>query len=150
MFTMLDLMDGDAQIFAGVRQGLWEPWSAALDQVGVEPQLDEATTDRLVNWTRYMWEFLSDKARNVFYESDRWERVTTWEKLGQLAAANQDEPFRLKPGDEDVRDILNAAWFQRMQPDAPPEQELAEAALNLWRNDVKARGGDFRPTRRGG
>jgi hypothetical protein len=130
VFTMLDLMDGDAEIFAGVRQGLHKLWSAALEQVGVEPQLHGATADRLAGWTRHMWEFLSDKARPVVYESDRWERVTTWENLGELAGANEDELFRLKPGEEDVRDILNAAWYQRMQSPSA-EHELAEAALNM-------------------
>ncbi|HET8682811.1 MAG TPA: hypothetical protein VFM54_13220 [Micromonosporaceae bacterium] len=150
LFAMLRLMDADG-VYANVVSGLESIWHAALRQVDADEDLPEETEARLEKWTRHMWDFLATKASGVMYRPVRYEAATRWELLTDLARSDRIEEWQLKPGEEDVRDILNAAWLQRLREGAPAQRDLAKAALKLWRRDLEGRSiASGRPTKRGG
>jgi hypothetical protein len=138
VFRMLRLMDA-GEIYAQVVGELEGRWRAALRQVGADYTLSSEAEARLDKWTTYMWDFLSQKPSSVMYRPVRYEAATQWELLIDLAKPDKLAQWQLKPGEEDVRDILNVAWLQRLQEDSPAPRELAKAALKLWRRDLDGR-----------
>jgi len=150
LFETLRFMDAD-NVYTPVVGELERLWHAALRQVGANEALADDTQERLSNWTTHMWDFLTTKAPGVMYRPARFKAAATWEILTDLAKPDNLESWQLKPEEEDVRDILNAAWIQRLRESAPAQRDLAKAALRLWRRDLDGRsssGGT--PTQKGG
>jgi hypothetical protein len=131
VFKMLDRMTRN-EAFVAVREGLEEIWRTSLDQVGIAFDLDQETDETLEGWTEAMAKFLRTEAIKVEYDGDRFEQVTGWPLLTMP---------ELELPSEDVRDLLNAAWHQRMQEPRPsPQQDaLATAAIELWRQSAAAK-----------
>jgi hypothetical protein len=139
VFRTLRFMDTD-DAYATVVDDLRERWSRSLEHNGVQPPPE---SPRVAVWTDYMCEFLARNASLIKYEAGRWRSVITdWPALSQLASEGRLEP------EEDVRDVLNAAWFQRIQEDPPKWREIAICAITLWRADLDGMPKSPRPTYR--
>jgi len=139
IFRTLELMnEGDA--LTRVIDRLRGRWAMAVHQAGGSAFPAEEAGEPLEQLARHMWSYLRDKAPTIQYSPQRWRQAAQWDPLGGLVSR---ERWRLDPAREDVRDILNAAWYQRLAADPAPDpatdRSLAEAALALWRRDLDTR-----------
>jgi hypothetical protein len=140
VFRMLELMDEGGALTAVINE-LRRRWMMAVRQAKGTELPDAAEAEPLERLTSHLWNFLRHNAPRIQYSARRWSAVIKWDPLAILVG----QEWRLAPGREDVRDILNAAWHQRLatKPDSTPDpvtdQELADAALELWRRDLASR-----------
>jgi hypothetical protein len=130
------LNEMDSGAYKGVRTTLHRHWENALEAFGFAFELDPGEEDRLREVVALMDDFLRVHTIQLRYESTQWRKVTTvrgWQNMRET----DPKEFPLKPHDDDIRDVINAAWHQRI---LDPElaigggaDELAQAALALWR-----------------
>jgi hypothetical protein len=136
VFRTLELMN-EGEALTPVIDQLRQRWAAAVAQAGGAAPPTGEVAELLVRQTERIWEFLQQDAPTIRYTGRRWDQATGWPPLVDLL----DRPARLGQGD--VRDILNAAWFQRLNADTMSDpaldQELGDAALALWRRDFASR-----------
>jgi hypothetical protein len=147
IFETLRLMDEDAT-YTGVLEKLREQWSNSLGHSGVAVDLLPESNDRVAGWTGYMQQVLKKSASRVIYRPSRWREAMDWQPLVQLANGLETNEWRLNPQSHDVRDLLSAAWYQRVTSDERSSRPLAVAALTLWRHDLAARTSRGVPTNR--
>jgi hypothetical protein len=129
ILATLSYMDNES-IFADVILHLDEWWAASIRLNGVAPETAPASPERVTAWCTYMHEFLRTHGGKVRFSPERWRVATDWEPLVELASTNATPGGA--PEFQTVRDLLSAAWYQRLRS---PEQSrsLAIAALSLWR-----------------
>lgn len=132
----LNVMDSGA--YKGVRTALAAYWDNSLRAFGLEFELGDEEEKRLKEVVDLMSDFLDSKTIGLRYEASQWKKVTS-EKWPNLVGTDPSE-YPLSTFDDDIRDVVNAAWHQRVQD---PElalgddaDELADAALALWREKL--------------
>lgn len=122
----------DAEAYQGVRDTVDLYWRNALAAFSLEFDLGEART-KLDRTVELMHRFLESDQHHLRYQADQWERVVNWPGLTVTSA----DDFPLKLTKDDLRDIINAAWHQRIRdPDQATgvnADSLATAAQGLWR-----------------
>jgi len=130
----------EREALTGVLDDLRSRWTTAVEQAqgvalptGNEAEQLDAIVSLLLPRLRYV-------APSVQFMASRWALIANWEPLAELVT---DEEWGLQAGREDVRDILNAAWLQRLDArpllDTTADGALADAALALWRRDLEGR-----------
>jgi hypothetical protein len=135
------LRDMDSGAYKGVRTTLTRYWENALQAFGLDFKLEDDEERRLKEVVRLMSDFLDVHTIGLRYEADQWRKVTSdaWPKLVETPPAE----FPLKTLDDDIRDVVNAAWHQRiLDPESAVgdgADRLAEAALALWRERLSAK-----------
>lgn len=147
VLSTLAAMDSGGELTTVIND-LRARWEMAVEQANGVALPTGAATERLDKPAEFLLTFLRDNAPAVEYKSSRWDEVRAWSNLAQLERDNWLPPA----GGEGVRDILNAAWLQRMTAGPNPEVDakLAEAALALWRRDLRSRRLHGTTARRGG
>jgi hypothetical protein len=129
ILEVLDLMDGGHGTVSPVAGQLRDAWSSALDTFGLS--LDAAWDQPLQSLAKLMWNDLQARAFQLPYRAGQFATVSQWKSLRAHPAADFPDSA------DDIRDILNAAWIQRLNdPTATTGEnavELAEAARDLWR-----------------
>jgi hypothetical protein len=122
VFAMLDRLD-TTEDMAAVRETLLTAWQAAVERAG-GPRANGSgdVKARITDVLTFL------QGEDLIYAADRWQRVTQWRLEGEGKVP-------IGPLD-DTRDILNAAWWERLRPrgeDEPrSDDKLAEAAKRLW------------------
>lgn len=114
---------------------LEESWKASMDLNGIASEPAPASVKRVAAWCDYMHKFLKEKGEKISYTAHKWDEAMGWPSLLELTAPGSTAPvpeLELR----NVRDLLSAAWYQRLQS---PEQsrEIAIAALGFWRLEIK-------------
>jgi hypothetical protein len=149
VFRTLELMD-EGGLLGDVIDVLRSRWEMAVGQAQGAPLPTGDATLHLDRLTTHLRDFLKTNAPTIGYLAPRWAKVVTWSPLAALVASKR--PLVL--GQEDVRDILNAAWLQRLDggdgtpTDRESDAALADEALALWRIDLDARRSNDSDTRR--
>jgi hypothetical protein len=134
----------DETAYDGVRAVLQSYWENALSAFGLAFQFGQGTPSAQGRRRRpedvgLMVDFLDSSARHLRYKGAQWQRVTRWPELRGCDPGT----FPLDPSKDDIRDVLNAAWHQRMRhPDDAmglAADQLAQAAQSLWRERLSAK-----------
>jgi len=139
-YVILEMLRSiDAAVYQGVCDALAAHWSGALAAFGLEfPPADAAA--RLGKAVELMHEFLDDAAPHLQYKAAQWQKVTAWPSL----VGTHRSDFPLEPAD-DIRDIINAAWHQRIRDEdratGVAADELGRAAQELWRERLHSSAG---------
>jgi hypothetical protein len=150
ILSTLRLMDPTLDVYGAIVTDLEDMWQVAAENVKAPVDVPGEGT-QVEDWTRHMWDFLREAAPLVMYKPARYEAAAAWAPLPNIAKPDKLEKWQLRPDEDDVRDILSAAWHQRIQSSAPSDRDLAEAALKLWRKDLDMRNSSGKgPVRRGG
>lgn len=137
MFRTLDLMDGDSGELTSVVTALRNHWATAVDESGGPALPAPGQMERFDRLTDFAWGHWSGKAKNAGYTAGRWSKAAGVDPLPSVLAEGS---WRLHRGEEDVRDLINAAWFQRVNRPELAEHELARTTIRLWRDDFANRG----------
>lgn len=134
VFTTLERMDDDGSL-AKVTGMLRTRWEMAIDQAQGIPLPTGKAAANLDRYVAFLLDFLLKKAPVIKYSADRWAKTQQLDEFRALVAAG----WRPMPGREDVRDVLNAAWRQRITAGKTAgvdgDVQLADDALELWRRD---------------
>ena len=137
VLAMLRRMDVTEDL-AAVREQQRTAWNDAVEQAAgangsaAEPDQEDEEAEplpELAARTHAVMAFLQGEGEGLIYEPDRWQRITGW----RLEADTQVPIGHL----DDTRDILNAAWWERLRPrtDGEPgadDDEIARRAKDLW------------------
>jgi uncharacterized protein YukE len=139
IFRTLELMNA-GEAFTAMISELRRRWEKAVEQAQGAPLPAAEAAEPLEQLTSHIFAFLRENAPRAEYPASRWQQVMTLAPLANLVATD----WQMKPGKEDVRDILNAAWYQRISansnpPDPATDRALADAAFTLWRRDLASR-----------
>jgi hypothetical protein len=132
MFAMLKRMDENASIespYGEVIETLQEEWLATLHQVSQHDSLNDQDEKQLNSLVDYIGHFL-DVSSVVAYRHEAWIASETWQN-----ALFDDEVGQLEVrGDEELRDVLNAAWACRVKYQTGPQgvDKIQRAARELW------------------
>jgi hypothetical protein len=118
--------------FSEVIERLREVWKAALMQVEHDGSLEKTQSKELEAIVTFTVEnFLDIYASGVMYDTERWASRSGWPaELNSEGGAERLQ--RRLEGDEQLRDVLNAAWVSRvMQPNADVAR-IGREAEALW------------------
>jgi hypothetical protein len=130
ILTMLRLMD-EKSSFESLVQDLDASWMETLRLNGVSTEVSEAAVARVTAWCEFMKQFLDQKGKRVRFKAERWTAAKNWPDLTTLDKTGYVLPG-VRPDLQSVRDLLSAAWYQRLNsPDK--SRDLAVAALGFWR-----------------
>jgi hypothetical protein len=130
----MDKEDGDWP-YGNIIRELREQWEAALDQVRPPGDISEpGIAEELDEWLDGLWQYLDERRKNMKYPGENWKENGDWpDKLRDGQA--HDIPVN---GEEELRDVLNAAWQCRIDHQTNIE-EIADAAWALWEHIAKKR-----------
>ncbi|MHA7288784.1 hypothetical protein ACX80V_03930 [Arthrobacter sp. MDT3-24] len=106
-------------------------WAASIQHngVGVDPQ--PASDERVTAWSDYMNKFLGSNGGEIRFDAHRWRGAMGWPSLTDRETSDL-ALSELPPEQRTVRDVLNAAWYQRFTSQVS-SRDLAIAALGYWR-----------------
>ena len=126
---ILEVMDEGNGTVSAVGETLREAWGSALDAFGLS--IESAWEESLRGCAHFVWRHLYETAPQLRYRASQFSAVSEWDGLGD------HEPGVFPSAIDDVRDILNAAWQQRLASLAQDQDhdpvELAHDARKLWR-----------------
>lgn len=146
ILATLAFMDEES-ILEDLIQSLHGRWEAAMQHSGGETDPSPDAGARVTAWSTYMHEFLDSQGTQVRYGARRWRAAMKWPPFTEQGAA--ESVSRQVPWEQQtVRDILNAAWYQRITSQQN-SRDIAIAALNLWRRNTTPRPATTNPTSRG-
>jgi hypothetical protein len=118
--------------FNEVTGRLSEVWEAALAQVGREGRLEGAQREELEEIVTFTVEnFLDIHASGVGYDAERWALRSEWP--AELNSEGGAERLQQQlEGDEQLRDVLNAAWIGRVMEVSADVARIGREAEALW------------------
>jgi hypothetical protein len=135
VISTLALMGDAVGSYETVRAELDAAWKDALEPFGLRYELPKATRDTLDGCAHFMWDFLTERGGDLVYKPEAFQEVEGWPSL-------LDEEFKVAFADFDVRDVLNAAWRERIRnattQTGGPAVALATAAQQRWRDHFAA------------
>jgi hypothetical protein len=118
--------------FGKVTSCLRDAWEAALKQVEQPGQLEDEQRAELTSLVRFMVEdFLEVYASGVEYGAEQWASRAEWPEMLNINGGAK----LLKPkleGDEQLRDVLNAAWLSRVTQADANVARIGHEAQALW------------------
>jgi hypothetical protein len=125
----------EGSIFDGLISHLDEWWKASMELNGAEPAPTPASVERVTAWCNFMHEFLGTHGGKIRYPASKWGAAMQWPSLIALTGPSSTER---PPGPElrNVRDLLSAAWYQRVTSN-DQSRDIAIAALTFWRRTIK-------------
>lgn len=121
VFTMLRLMPDTKDEYEFQIQQVEEEWQAMVRGVGQPEKLEEDEATRLEKLASDIKKGFEDELRiSAKYPSQGWLLAKTWgESLEQALKKKDYEGMTIKreaiPATSRLRDVLNAAWFCRLQ-----------------------------------
>lgn len=122
--------------YGEILEKLQSAWDVARKKR--QPKLSNTLSDddRLLDrWTDLVLEELGEAYANGLYKGNLWD--STQQAL-ELVLRGDDPAVELE-GDEEWRDVLNAAWAYRMNS-SEDCQDIARSAEDLWKQIVKKKG----------
>lgn len=131
VLSMLEKMELDPNVspYGDIPDKLRTEWDAALTQAKAQvPDSWNQEVERLDAWSNRFFDELSRSYPNSRYEGTLWQN--TLEALEQLL--NDENPSDQLKGNEEWRDVLNAAWACRVNK-SHESQRVAMAAPELWK-----------------
>ncbi len=133
VLRMLDKMSAGArtdmkQPYQWTINQLRKGWADALEDTQ-EPEAElESLRQAIDRCATHVYSYLANNS-SVAYDPGRWERILGWSGCLQSGAV-ADIELDCK---EELRDVLNAAWWCRLHLDDPSQApHLKEAARDLW------------------
>ncbi|MET4134358.1 hypothetical protein [Pseudarthrobacter sp. PvP090] len=130
ILSTLAFMDEDA-IFEEFIGALRNQWEASIQHNGVGSEPRPATGERVTAWSDYMNQFLGSKGGKIRFDARRWHAAMEWPSLTDRETLDL-ALSKVSPEQQTVRDVLNAAWYQRFTSQGS-SRDLAIAALGFWR-----------------
>ena len=131
IFQTLEKMnaDGAGEYYTDLMSRLKDPWDGVVQQLnpGTDPVRSDAVADEAV---KTMWDFLRNGAEeSLYYSGERWQAIQSWPDLLREDGGAAKVPWSNE--ENEVRDLLSAAWDARSRDPAATERISAEAK-DLW------------------